>query len=140
MSAQGPGNGPPSAGMGAQGGGGGGQPAPAGQTMSQQNLNQIVSEPFIVSSLLQCCFWFWFLELRLQWLYVCSVASKETRMGTELKLLEQQLGRAHLLCSCHVVSPLNNYQRLAVSQRRNRSSTSHGNSVCTATLIHLVPA
>ncbi len=43
----GPGNGPPSAGMGMQHQGGGGSHGapPAGQNLSQQNLNQIVRAP-----------------------------------------------------------------------------------------------
>jgi hypothetical protein len=39
-------NGPPSAGMGMQHPQGNQGPPPAGQNLSQQNLNQIVSQPF----------------------------------------------------------------------------------------------
>ena len=61
MSVQGPGNGPPSAGMGIQGGSG--QAPPPGQSMSQQNLNQIVRTPLL--EYMHTCFCFiiiWFID------------------------------------------------------------------------------
>lgn len=53
---QGTSNGPPSAGMGMSHQQGTQGPPPSGQNLSQQNLNQIVSQPFSVNLLLDCTF------------------------------------------------------------------------------------